>query len=128
MSENTGGLIARAKLWPWAVIARVAAVLTGALLAYLVYLWIFVVPEKARHDAAQSHQDARVATGTLNVAQGASNALEAREAHDTVTREIIKENTREILSAPGAGQDEPAAVHDAFVRGVERLRNQADQH
>lgn len=128
MSENSDGLIARAELWPWKLIGTIAAVAAGLFAIFLLYLWIFVVPEKARQEAAQSHQDARVATGTTNVAQSASNALEAREVHDTVTREIIKENTREILSAPGAGQDEPAAVHDAFVRGVERLRNQADQH
>lgn len=115
------------RAWNWRVILRIV----GAIMALIVLTWIFyrifVLPDQLRTDAQQAKQDTRSAQGEVSVAHDVGNVMEARDQQQQVTREIVRENTREIFVAPGASSAIPPDVHRAGIAAIRRLRQQADQ-
>lgn len=120
-------LVRKVKLWPWALIARIAVPILAAVIVVLIYRQIVVVPGQLRQDNANAKQDTKAAQGEATMTRETVDTMQGRTVYRDRTREIVRENTREILRAPGASDPVPAGVNDAFVAAVDRLREQADQ-
>lgn len=125
--SKVASLVKRAKLWPWALIARIAAIITAVVIVVLIYRQLIVVPGQLRHANAEAKQDVRAAEGVVTVTGAAADIVKERTVYRDRTREIVKENTREILAAPGASDPVPAELNDAFLDAIGQLRQQADQ-
>lgn len=123
-------LYTRAKLWPWMVILKIIGVLFVIVAAVWVFYRIFILPGQLAQEAAQAKQDTRAAQGEANLARDVTNTMEGRVEYHNTVHEITRENTREILSAQGASDRIPPAVHDAGLNAIGMLRNAAaaDQH
>lgn len=115
------------RAWNWTIILRVVGAVMAVVLLAWIFWRIFVLPDQLRTDAQQAKQDTRSAQGEVSVAHDVSNTMEARDQQQQVTREIVRENTREILVAPGASNAIPPDVHRAGLAAIQRLRQQADQ-
>jgi hypothetical protein len=119
--------VAKMKLWPWVKIGRVAGVLAIMVFAVLLYRHFFIVPQQLRQENAQAKIEVGAAQGEVTVTREVMDNMQDRARVQETVRIIVKENTREIRSAPGASNRVPPAVHDAFVASIGRLREQADQ-
>lgn len=116
----------RVQAWPWRTIMKIAGVIAVVVIAGLIFHRIFIAPGQLREQVGEAKQDVRAAEATVNTVQAGQEMIEIREADYGARQIIVRENTREIVSAPGASDRVAPAVHDAFVNSIGRLREQAD--
>lgn len=109
------------------LILKILAVLAVVILVTWIFWRAFILPGELRTEAQQAKQDTRSAQGEAAVTSDAMNTMAERTVYRDTVHTITRENTREILSASGAQDQVPPAVHDAGIRAIRLLRAAPDQ-